>query len=84
MDDADHAEEIIQLTNGASIRSIRTRARAMSGLSDNAIKTRLHYADAEAEACIDCGEEIPAKRLENVPGTKRCLSCQRIAEQVAS
>lgn len=26
--------------------------------------------------CIDCGEEIPAKRLEAVIGAIRCASCQ--------
>lgn len=26
--------------------------------------------------CCDCGEEIPAKRLETVPGAIRCRSCQ--------
>ena len=25
--------------------------------------------------CIDCGNEIPAARLEAVPGTHHCVKC---------
>lgn len=26
--------------------------------------------------CVDCGTEIPEKRLRAAPWTKRCISCQ--------
>ncbi|HEY2931985.1 MAG TPA: TraR/DksA family transcriptional regulator [Acidobacteriota bacterium] len=31
--------------------------------------------------CEDCGEEIPAKRLEAVPWAPRCTACQEVFEQ---
>ncbi len=31
--------------------------------------------------CCDCGEDIPAKRLEAVPGAIRCRSCQEEVEK---
>lgn len=30
--------------------------------------------------CVDCGEAIPAKRLEALPASARCTDCQRKAE----
>ena len=32
-------------------------------------------------ACIDCGHEIPQKRLEIAPEAERCVSCQTIFEK---
>ena len=29
--------------------------------------------------CADCGQEIPAARLEIVPDAERCVSCQEAA-----
>ena len=28
-------------------------------------------------SCIDCGDEIPEKRLKAVPGCLRCIECQK-------
>lgn len=33
-----------------------------------------------AETCEDCGEEIPEKRRQAVPGCTRCVACQLQAE----
>ncbi|MDH5798119.1 MAG: TraR/DksA C4-type zinc finger protein [Paracoccaceae bacterium] len=33
--------------------------------------------DGEYGYCIDCGEEIPAARLELDPAAPKCLSCTR-------
>lgn len=33
--------------------------------------------------CEDCGEEIPEKRREAVPGCTRCVKCQEEAERWA-
>ncbi|SRR5258708_2185801 len=32
-------------------------------------------------ACVNCGEEINAKRLEAVPWTRYCIGCQEKVEQ---
>ncbi len=31
--------------------------------------------------CVQCGESIPAKRLEAAPWSPFCVSCQELAEQ---
>lgn len=30
--------------------------------------------------CIDCGEEIPIKRRQIIPGCRRCITCQEELE----
>ena len=37
-------------------------------------------ADGSYGRCADCGAEIPAKRLEALPASARCMDCQRAAE----
>ena len=39
-------------------------------------RARQHQAAAVAEDCVDCGDEIPAKRRAAVPETDRCFICQ--------
>lgn len=34
--------------------------------------------------CVDCGEDIPLKRLVAAPGTVRCFSCQQQEERAAA
>lgn len=46
---------------------------------------RVNEARKQLEAgrygiCVDCGEEIPAARLEAIPETVRCVKDQRIYE----
>ena len=31
--------------------------------------------------CEDCGEEIPKARREALPGIRRCVQCQEIADE---
>ncbi len=31
--------------------------------------------------CLDCGEEIPNKRIEVLPGAVRCVQCQARKER---
>jgi len=38
-------------------------------------------ADGTYGRCVDCGEEIPAKRLLAVPASARCVECQRKRER---
>ncbi len=37
----------------------------------------------DAIRCEDCGHEIPQARLEALPGTTRCVSCQRELDEQA-
>lgn len=30
--------------------------------------------------CLDCGEEIPLKRRQAMPGCRRCIDCQTTLE----
>lgn len=40
-----------------------------------AARARLSHGDS-AEFCDDCGEPIPAKRREALPGVRTCVQCQ--------
>jgi len=33
---------------------------------------------SEEKLCVSCGEPIPAKRLEAVPGTTTCVACASV------
>ena len=41
----------------------------------NAARARMPMGES-AKWCAECGEEIPAKRREAMPGVKRCVACQ--------
>lgn len=41
---------------------------------------RIDHSAVSAERCVDCGESIPELRRVNVPGCKRCASCQQDEE----
>lgn len=34
-----------------------------------------------AKECEDCGDNIPEKRREKVPGCTRCIRCQQLFER---
>jgi len=34
--------------------------------------------------CVECGEDIPQKRREALPGVKYCLACQSLNEKAQS
>ncbi len=34
-----------------------------------------------AQECSECGEPIPQKRREKVPGCKYCTACQELADR---
>lgn len=44
-------------------------------------RTTLTPSQPSATDCIDCGDEIPAKRREYVPGVQRCINCQTLKER---
>lgn len=41
---------------------------------------RIDHSAVSAEHCVDCDDVIPDKRRVNVPGCKRCASCQQDEE----
>lgn len=41
---------------------------------------RVQYIGNSATHCEDCDCEIPLLRREAVPGVRRCVDCQEIAE----
>ena len=38
----------------------------------------------EPKYCVHCGEEIPEKRLEAVPGTTTCVACATVPRRTRS
>ena len=46
-------------------------------VSDAVCAARARLPVGESERwCVECGEEIPEKRREALPGVKRCVACQ--------
>lgn len=41
---------------------------------------RINHNAVSAEKCVDCGDEIPARRRELVAGCQRCADCQEEEE----
>ena len=37
--------------------------------------------DAQGRYCLDCGEQIPDKRIIRIPWAVRCVECQAIQEK---
>lgn len=69
MDDADLA----------SVREEEQISRALKAAQQK--MTHNTAIPTEPVDCDDCGEEIPRKRLEAVPGATRCITCQGAAER---
>jgi phage/conjugal plasmid C-4 type zinc finger TraR family protein len=59
-----------------------TRDGAVQDQIDDTVKDAILRARAQtphgesAEDCDDCGERIPDKRREALPGVRTCVSCQ--------
>ena len=51
----------------------RERTAALAG--------REIYTGESAEECEDCGDEIPIKRRQAIPGCTRCAFCQGLVER---
>jgi DnaK suppressor protein len=45
---------------------------------------RLLHQPGRYGSCVECGEDIPYARLEAVPSTRSCITCQRQAEESGS
>jgi len=47
-----------------------------------AARSRMPVGESE-QYCVDCGEEIPERRREALPGVKRCVTCQSALDSSA-
>jgi RNA polymerase-binding transcription factor DksA len=47
-------------------------------------KTRPESETNEPAYCVSCGEVIPPRRLEAVPGTKTCVDCSEVPRKKRS
>ena len=47
--------------------------------NERAIQNRVVYEGVSSQIC-ECGNEIPEKRREQLPGIKTCVDCARMQE----
>ena len=45
-----------------------------------ALERRQRYVGVSQTHCLECGDAIPEKRRELIPGVERCTDCQRMRE----
>jgi phage/conjugal plasmid C-4 type zinc finger TraR family protein len=64
MDQADIADQVITEHLERAIAAAR------------GIRTENQLSQQRFIYCSDCGDEIPEKRREILPGCKRCISCE--------
>jgi len=69
VDDADHAQAWEERERDASIQ------RALHRNPETPLEIK------GKRVCCDCEEPIPKKRLQALPGTVRCASCQNVFEK---
>lgn len=69
MDDADRAEERIEMELQRSIDAVVHRPHEEQMI------------DGDQVLCTECWSPIPQARLEAVPGASRCVNCQDINER---
>ena len=67
MDDVDRAQEINEAHLADSLERLR-------------YGTYRDKACLVSTECVVCGEEIPERRRQAVPGCTRCVSCQELLE----
>ena len=74
-DPADEALRIARRELRADLCSVLTRTL-------RAIKEALEAIEVgDYGVCVDCDKEIPRRRLELTPWARRCVACQRAAEE---
>ena len=67
-----------------------SRDGAVQDQIDDTVKDAVSAARARmatgesAQYCDECGEEIPAKRREAVPGVRTCIACQQSRDKAVS
>jgi DnaK suppressor protein len=55
-----------------------TNERQILKLIDEALE---RIAEGEYGECVNCGQEIPPKRLEAIPWARYCIRCQELQEK---
>jgi len=85
-------ESIAVVTEGDELDKLRSAAERELALSNLSRESHLlkeiraalkRIADGSFGSCASCDEPIPIRRLEAVPWTPFCLSCQQRHEQLA-
>lgn len=66
---------------GQVIASNRNRNRSASLARIDAALARLQNDPGSFGECSDCGEDIPAKRLDLMPFAEYCAKCQGVRDQ---
>jgi phage/conjugal plasmid C-4 type zinc finger TraR family protein len=67
-----------------------TRDGAVQDQIDDTVKDAILRARAltpqgeSAEECDDCGEPIPKKRREALPGVRTCIACQSLRDKAVT
>lgn len=75
---ADPVDQMVsRISREARADVIRRFADRHEAVTDALARITNHtYGD-----CVECGEEIPLRRLDAVPWTPLCLACQEMAER---
>ncbi|MBA1147396.1 TraR/DksA C4-type zinc finger protein [Ectothiorhodospiraceae bacterium WFHF3C12] len=50
-------------------------------VTQDALAGRVRYEGESATHCLECGDEIPQRRRELVPGVELCVDCQADQER---
>lgn len=50
-------------------------------LLEDRLAARVRYQGVSLTHCVDCGDPIPQRRRENIPGVERCVTCQELEER---
>jgi phage/conjugal plasmid C-4 type zinc finger TraR family protein len=68
----------------AGERAIEQAEAMVAAERDKAIgDIRARLAEPGADACEDCGDEIPAQRRAAMPSARRCAACETRRERAA-
>jgi DnaK suppressor protein len=77
----DHGKDEGDRANTSLAREIdlaqKSRDRALLASVDAALK---RIADGTFGQCLNCGQEINAKRLEAIPWVRLCITCQELID----
>ena len=79
MDEADYTQANEETFRQAALRS-HFRLRHTPVDAAGPMGTEFISAPIGPTPCRDCGQAIPAKRLEAYPAAERCLGCQSRVE----
>src|SRR5882724_7785525 len=77
----DHSKDEGDRANTSLAREIdlaqKSRDRALLALVDAALK---RISEGTFGDCLNCGQEINAKRLEAIPWVRYCITCQELID----